>query len=741
MKKREGTPTGEKLNWASVIKQAEKTNREKVKKEKVKRVKAEKAPKDSGNKKSGVKIDFAKIAKTLDRANLIQSITGKVIFGFLIPIIMIIILGVASYSKASTAMISNYETASMASVISTADYLALGIDNVSAEAIKLVTDEEFTKYYAAEYTTPRDEEDAYKILYKTFVKIISSNEFVNSFSVITNYGENYSSVGTLGMNTYAKYQESAEAKKMQEEGLKFLWAGSHAFVDETVGQTNDKYALSYTRPFVKGSGCIIIDVKKEKVIEALSQLEFCEGSRAYFLTGDGREIPAGESFEKALSEYENYQVSITTEEPSGSMYQEIDGEEYLLIYAGVGDTGAYICSFIPKDFILEQASEIRTLTVVIVIIACIAAIIAAFLISISIAVATKRMQKALVKASEGDLTVKLQNKRKDEFKKLADSIDKMLSNMKHSIQTTAGVGGDVTESASDITRISDELMDAAKSIQQAMQEISSGVQLQAEDAGACLSQMDMLTEKIDIVSNNAEEISRVSETTKEIISSGIVIVDDLQERIKDTTSITEEVAIEIHALEEASKEIVDIIATINEIATQTNLLSLNASIEAARAGEAGRGFSVVAEEIRKLAEQSMNSANGIEDIVKNIQTKTKNAVGTTKQAQVLMKSQTESLQETIKVFSNINESVSNLTNNLSKIGEGIEAIEGAKVDTRCAIENISAVSEETAANSEEVKNAANIQLSAVEKLTQSAATMDGNAKSLEEAISIFKYQE
>jgi methyl-accepting chemotaxis protein len=252
--------------------------------------------------------------------------------------------------------------------------------------------------------------------------------------------------------------------------------------------------------------------------------------------------------------------------------------------------------------------------------------------------------------------------------------------------------------------------------------------------------MTGLSEQIDQVYTNTNEIEKIADNTKSIAGEGILIVDELNIKSKATADITQNVINKIQDFESQSKNIASFVSIINEIASQTNLLSLNASIEAARAGEAGRGFAVVADEIRKLADQSVDAVNQIQKIVKEITTKTKDTIDTAKEAENIVETQTLALNKTVQVFDSINGHVNELANNLNNISIGIKRIETAKEDTIDAIQDISAVSEETAASSEEVSATALNQIDSVESMRNAAIELANNAKILAEAIKAFKVE-
>jgi methyl-accepting chemotaxis protein len=272
----------------------------------------------------------------------------------------------------------------------------------------------------------------------------------------------------------------------------------------------------------------------------------------------------------------------------------------------------------------------------------------------------------------------------------------------------------------------------------AVSDINAGIAQQAEDTQSCLYQMEHLVVQINSVTDNTRNIEMMAGSTKEVVGRGIVIVDELGAKVKDTSDITSNIIEEIEYLERESMNIGSIVATINSISEQTNLLSLNASIEAARAGIAGRGFSVVADEIRKLADQSTKAAGQIGKIIHQIQLSTKKTVGTARRAEEIVHSQEAALGDTIEVFADINRHVENLTSKLDIISDEVKKIEEAKTNTLGAIESISATAQETSAATNTLDMTASEQLKAVERLNDTAGKLLQYVQILEDAVGAFK---
>jgi methyl-accepting chemotaxis protein len=310
--------------------------------------------------------------------------------------------------------------------------------------------------------------------------------------------------------------------------------------------------------------------------------------------------------------------------------------------------------------------------------------------------------------------------------------------MRGLIEEVQGVGGKVDNSAEILSETTEQLLTATKDITSTIENIEQGIVQQASDTEQCLILMTTFSEEINKVNGSAYEIEQIANNTKPITNEGLIIMDELSGKAKETSDITQIVIEKVEEFKTLSTDISVIVETMSMIADQTNLLSLNAAIEAARSGEAGRGFTVVAQEIRKLADKSLQSVAQVQSIVEDIQVKANETVVTARRAEDIVDSQMKSLDKSVQMFGNINQHVGDLVGNLNDILAGIKHIETAKEDVLTAIESISAVSEETAASAEEMSITATNQIGSVEGLRQAANALAEDAGKLNLSLKRFK---
>jgi methyl-accepting chemotaxis protein len=666
---------------------------------------------------------------------------------FLVPVACIIILGVVSYNLASSGIKDNYTKSTADSINMTAEYMRFGFKNVQATSNQYVSDASLVSYMRnagdmMEHMNIRNTNA------KSISAKITSDEFISHIYMISDtVMPIMSSQVKIEDGFYAGLAETDIGEFIINNPLKVLWDGQDDYLDEKLQTSPDDYSIRLIRPFGKLDSVLIIEIKADTIKRILADLSFDPSGYLGFITPDGREIidvsnkdvPI-DSSEIIFTDKSFYQDSLISEETSGSDIVTFKNEQYLFLYSKIGDTGSMICSLMPLSVINNQANYIRQTTVVIVIIACIIAILIAIMLSSTVNRALSNIISVLRRASKGDLSMKLTSKRKDEFGALSEEVQATINNMKQLLQQVKTLSLDVSQSSSDVSKASETFLKSSGDISRAMSEIEQGVNQQALEAEQCLIQMDTLSKKIELVSDNTKEIGQIADNTKQRVGEGTVISDELNKQTSSTISTTIGIIQEIEKLAEKSSAINNIINVINDIANQTNLLSLNASIEASRAGEFGRGFAVVASEIRNLAEQSKSSVNDIKLIIDDILEDTISVVETAKNAENALKLQESAVNNTIDSFKDINESVEKLVVYLKQISDNVDSIDETRVITLASIENISAVLEEIAAASNNVSQTSDEQLHSVETLNKSAVRLDTHAANLARETEKFKVE-
>lgn len=671
--------------------------------------------------------------------NHLVTIRAKLIISFLVPIFFIILLGIRSYISASDGIKSSYEKATTQAINMTSEYLQLGVDTIESLATQYYKDAAIKQYMNGGYEADSgDFNKAYREIHNIIISKQNTDDFIANIYFLSDTVKSITTTKNEIAFNCDEFFKTDFGKTVLENSKKGKWTGDDAYLNEKLGSD---YAMRLVRKFEGTFGVMVIDINLNKVTELLDNLQFENTGIVGMITGDGKEILSGMKEKNTNGAFVNsdyYKNTVAGKEENASYYITDQGDKKLFIYSKVGGTGAMICAKIPNHILLSQADSIKQNTIMIVVIACVLAIIIGVLISVNIDGAIKSIINRLKKVAQGDMTVDFHTKRKDEFHILNEEMKNTFSHVKDLIRQVQQLSTEVSDSSGNVAETSEKFLKASEDISRAMNEIEHGVNQQAKDAEECLHQMDNLSGKISIVNTNTKEISKIAEETKDSINEGTLVTQELNNQTKATLKIATTIINEIEALEEKSLSIDKIIGVINEIAKQTNLLSLNASIEAARAGESGRGFAVVANEIRKLAEQSSNSVNEIKKIIADIQERTEKAVATAKEAENVMSLQESAVENTTNSYQMINKNVERLVINLDGILENVHNIEQARVSTLSAIENMSAVLEEIAASSNTVNLTANVQLETVGTLKDTVDSLNRNSENLVKSVDVFK---
>lgn len=672
-----------------------------------------------------------------------RRIATKLILAFMIPVACIVILGIVSYQKAAEAIEDNYRSSAAQTVDMMDRYITTAMENVQADFRNNLVDDEFKGLFSGNFASdPAKESSLRREWNTTLLKMPTSDKIYSNVYVL--YDKKEVSIATSLVSKdglYTEYAGTEQGSRVANDKFTNFWFGNDCEMNETMGTDSSQYAIRYAK-WLTNKSVIVADVSYDYVMEILNTLDAGEGSYVGLVTNmDNQEILADlyETPETPVFVGSDFYIeALESEEESGSKDVKYNGEDYLFIYSKIPSQEATICALVLNDTITAQAAEIGQITIVVVIIAVIVALALGILFASNMSGAIGYMCYKVQKVAKGDLTVSIKTKRKDEFKLLTDELSVMIKNIKHLITNVTSASDDLNVASDQVAASSRMFMQTSESIQSAVSEIEQGVAKLDEDSADCLSQMDSLSEKISTVTDGTGVIGGLADATGESIKQGVESVSELTGTAQSTTEITTHVVEAIGVLETKTRSIGQIIGVINGIAEQTNLLSLNASIEAARAGEAGRGFSVVAEEIRKLADQSLGSAKQISKIVDEIIANMGEVVNVAKKAEDIVKLQEESVGNTTHSFNEMDGQVQTLVESLESIKASVNNMEAARAATLGAIESISAVSAETAASSTNVSEMATKQMSAIHTLDDAANQLTARAEELTVLLQQFK---
>lgn len=690
-----------------------------------------------------------KLLENMTKVKFFSSIRFALNAAFMVPVLFIIILGIVSFRKASTGIQSNYKNATEQAINMAAEYIRFGFEAVEATSIQYVSDDIIGKYLMNNDDILEQSKKRNTIT-NTFMAKQSTDEFIKDIYLITDITYSITTSGlTFERGDFAEVSETEVGQFMLNNKYQCLWDGQDEYLDTLFQDGPEDYSVRIMRR-VNPYAFLFIELKAETVNKILADLKFDKSGYLGLITPDNREIidlsqKGGDASvleengaEPIFINEPFYKEALEGDDASGSKFVDYKGESYLFMYSKIGKTGSILCALMPNATIISQADSIKGVSYIIVILAIIVAVTVSFLLSTSISRTIESINSSLQKAATGDLTVQFDSKRKDEFHILIQEIQITFNKMKELIKQVKELSNEVSVSSENVSKTSSLFLKATEDISAAMNGIEQGINHQAKDAEECLLQMDNLSKKIELVTENTKEIGQIADSTKSSIQQGTIITEELNQQTRSTIETTTQIIAEIEKLAEKSSSINKIINVINDIANQTNLLSLNASIEAARAGEHGKGFAVVASEIRTLAEQSKNSVNDIKKIIGSIQEDTENAVEIAKKAEQVMKLQENAVKNTTDSYQNIDESVEKLVVFLQHITENVGNIEESRVSTLAAIENISAVLEEIAASTNNVNQTSTDQLASVETLNDAAVKLNNNAAHLVQEVEKFK---
>lgn len=512
-----------------------------------------------------------------------------------------------------------------------------------------------------------------------------------------------------------------------------VWSNPHT------DEFSDSWRFAFTKPIYIDNtliGVVAIDLFFDTFKENILNFSVYDNGYAFLLDSNLNFLVHNE-YSNDTNFKDIYSSDIDFNDSKGSTYNK----DSLLSYYKLNNDTILVITALKSDIV----SSVRSITIFVIFVTSIILI----LVAIFATFLGRRLSNPIIKLTEfinrtSDLDLSETNEfdeilnYKDETKLIADSIINLRSILRNTLNNIKNYSSETSDHSNSLKETTLELRNSSNSISSSINELSVGSQEQAADAQKGSDMLDALDSKVNTAIDITETLTNSYSLAKSSNDEGAFSITTLENKLISTTELGNKTVVNVEKLYEKSQSIGSILTTITSISEQTNLLSLNAAIEAARAGDAGKGFGVVADEIRQLSEQTSNATREIANIINELRIDieiTKNNIidsnNSINEANVSMNTSKNAFDSIKLSFEAMNEQISHLIKNMDDIKEFKESVINS-------IQGITAICEESAASTEEISAAIEEQLESVNNVTLSTENLDEIVNKLDESISIFK---
>lgn len=483
-----------------------------------------------------------------------------------------------------------------------------------------------------------------------------------------------------------------------------------------------------------------------------ANLEGVESSYTYIVDSEGNMLyhpnkdKIGKSVENVVVKGYIQDLKSGIKHDTGVVEYDYNGSiKYAACYTEGNGRFILVVSADDDDVLRDSASLIVKVTAISLLIGM-AAIVVVFIFIRKIVAPLSYATNAVEELATLDFRVKNEQQErrfvglKDEVGNIMRAVLKLRGELTAVVTDLKNQSGNLFEQSASLSKSASDTMNNMKDTDRAVDEMANGATMLAQETQSASENVIEIGNMIDKVNDNTEELAKDADNMKELGENAENILRQLIAGQKEMVTHIGVVNDKTHEANKAAGKISEVVNLITEIASQTNLLSLNASIEAARAGEAGRGFAVVAENIKQLAEQTTSSAADIQDIIHDLEQKSDETVEKTEAVNNIVNKQSEDMKQTADILNQVITGITGLIDKIDSIAVSVENMDKSKENVVDVIGNLSSVSQENAASTEETSASTTMAMETVKKIADEAVNLKDIAQELEDRMKQFIIQ-
>lgn len=512
--------------------------------------------------------------------------------------------------------------------------------------------------------------------------------------------------------------------------------GEIIVTDPYVSASSNQVVVTIAKAAADNNGVVAVNLELGSLTDIINSVTIGKNGYLFLLDGDHKYISHPDM--EAGTEASEAFFDKLYESETGQFNYSFEGDQKQLAFDTSEITGWKIAGTMFDSEIAENVSPILNTTVFVIIIALILGTVLIVFIIRSISKPINHLADASNTMSQGDLSVSVNLDRKDEIGTLALSFNKMRENLNGIIQQVRDKSNHLASSAEELNASTDQNTSATEQISASMQEAAEGMNSLNTSITHSSKLAQEMTESIYNIESSSNQVSDTATDAMTAVKEGNTALSTTIDQMEYIKKNTYELSNNIQGLGNQSAQISNIIDVITDISEQTNLLALNATIEAARAGEHGKGFAVVADEVRKLAEKSSDSAEQIKDMINAIQNETTNTVNAMKAATDEVEKGISIANNADKSFTNITGYVDSITNQIMQVNAGIQEIAATTKHFTNTFEEVYSIGDAVSQETENVSASTQQQLASMEEIANSASDLTSVAEDLQQLVENFK---
>lgn len=568
---------------------------------------------------------------------------------------------------------------------------------------------------------------------------------------------NYISCAIVDTKGNAKYTDSKSANIANRDFFKKALTGKVNVSDPIISKTDGNLVVVYASPIKENNevvGVLLAAKNGTDITSISSNITFGTTGKSFIISNTGTKIAHYDKSlvtkmdndlqnvkkDSKLKEIAELEQRMTKGETGSGSYS-YNGKGKYLTFAPITNTTWSLGVVVDQSEIQSQLNLLIKTIIILASLFLILAFVIVYFISNSLSKRIKIATNYIVTMASGDFSntvSKVHLNMNDEIGTMVQSVTTMQKSIKNMLQSVIDTSSEIDVDSQSLSSIAEEMNSSSESVALAVQDVTKGTSSQAEDLVSTTEIINGFGNNLGKITDNIKDVDTSSKGIMNLAGESNYQMHNLAKSISDTTNTFKNFEAKIIDSGKNISKINEIISLINSISDQTNLLALNAAIEAARAGEAGKGFSVVADEIRKLAEQSNDSAANISQIISGIYSENTAMVNTTKVVSQDFSKQTTVIDNALVSFSSIIKAINEIIPKIENINHASSDINNQKNEIIIKVESAAAIAEETSAATEEISASSEEMNSSSEEVSKAANNLNTRTKEMMNEVNKFK---